>query len=283
MILIFGRTGQVGQALFERAHDARFVERGEAGLTSPGTCAEVIRASEPEAVINAAAYTAVDAAEDDEETARLVNAEAPGAMAEEAARQGIPFVHISTDYVFPGTGQTPRAPGDPTGPLGAYGRTKLAGEEAVRAAGGIHAILRTSWVFSAYGGNFVRAMLRLSRKRDVLDIVDDQVGGPTPAGAIAAACLTIAERLKSAPDLSGTYHFAGAPDVSWKGFAEAIFESAGRDVTVRGIPTSAYPTPTARPLNSRLDCSATEATFGIVRPDWREALDEVIETLGGQA
>ena len=279
MILVFGKTGQVARELFARAHDARFVGREDADLRYPETCAEVIRASAPEAVINAAAYTAVDAAEEDEETARLVNAEAPGAMAAEAAEQGIPFVHISTDYVFPGTGESAQSPGDPTGPLGVYGRTKLAGEEAVRAAGGPHAILRTSWVFSAQGANFVKTMLRLSRTRDALNVVEDQIGGPTPAGSIAAACLTIAERLKTVPDLSGTYHFSGAPDTSWKGFAEAIFELAEREVAVTGIPTSAYPTPAARPLNSRLDCASTQAAFGIVRPDWREALAQVIETL----
>ena len=155
----------------------------------------------------------------------------------------------------------------------------LGREEAVRAAGGVHAILRTSWVFSPHGGNFVKTMLRLSESRDTLRIVSDQVGGPTPARAIARACLTIAERLAADPALAGTYHFSGAPDVSWADFAREIFAQAGRDVTVSDIPTAEYPTPAARPLNSRLDCAATQAAFGLERPDWRTGLSEALARL----
>jgi dTDP-4-dehydrorhamnose reductase len=195
----------------------------------------------------------------------------------------VPFVHLSTDYVFDGSGDAPRPPDAPVAPLGAYGRTKLAGEEGVRAAGGPHAILRTSWVFSPHGSNFVKTMLRLSETRDALRIVADQIGGPTAAAPIAAACLTVAARLVADPALSGTYHFAGAPDVSWAGFARETFAAAGRAVTVTDIPTADYPTPAARPLNSRLDCSATEAAFGLARPDWRQDLRDTLRSLGATA
>lgn len=279
MILVFGKTGQVATELQALAPDAHFAGRDEADLTAPATCARRIAELEPEAVINAAAYTAVDRAEEEEGVAAVVNGEAPGAMAEACAKLDIPFIHISTDYVFDGQGTTSFAPADGTGPLGAYGRTKLAGEEAVRQAGGRYAILRTSWVFSPHGGNFVKTMLRLSESRDRLSIVADQVGGPTPAFDIAAACLSMAAALKADPGKAGTYHFAGAPDVSWADFAREIFNQAGRAVTVEDIPTSAYPTPARRPLNSRLDCSATQTAFGLSRPDWRAALMDMIEEL----
>ncbi len=280
MILVFGKTGQVATELARQAPDATFLGRDAADLSDPEACAAAIREHRPGAVINAAAYTAVDRSEEEEDLARRVNGEAPGAMARACAELGIPFVHVSTDYVFDGKGETPFSPDDATAPLGAYGRTKLAGEEAVRAAGGVHAILRTSWVFSAHGGNFVKTMLRLSESRDALSIVDDQVGGPTPAADIAAACLAIVGKLSDSRRLSGVYHFSGAPDASWACFARETFDRAGRDVTVTGIPTAEYPTPAARPLNSRLDCSATLAAFGIDRPDWRQGLDAVLSELG---
>lgn len=165
-------------------------------------------------------------------------------------------------------------------PLNVYGRTKLAGEEAVRAAGGRYAILRTSWVFSAHGGNFLKTMLRLGLERDVLTIVADQTGGPTPAAAIAEACLSIAGQLRSDPAKSGTYHFSGAPDISWAGFARAIFETAGLDCAVEDIPSSAYPTPARRPGNSRLDCSSLKK-LALSRPDWQAAVQQIIRELEG--
>ncbi len=278
-LLVFGRTGQVATELRARAPGATYLGRAEADLADPAACAAAIRAARPEAVINAAAYTGVDKAETEEDLAMRVNGAAPGAMAEACAELGIPLVHISTDYVFDGSGTAPWRPEDPTGPLGAYGRTKLAGEDAVRGAGGVHAILRTSWVFSAHGANFLKTMLRLSETRDRLTIVADQVGGPTPAGGIAEACLTIAAALAADPGKSGTYHYAGTPDTNWAGFARAIFAEAGREVTVEDIPTSGYPTPAARPLNSRLDCSATQAAFGIARPDWRQAVAKIVKEL----
>lgn len=279
MILVFGQSGQVATELKRILPDAVFLSRHEADLTNPAACAAAIAERRPAAVINAAAYTAVDKAESDEETALNVNATAPGAMARAAAELGIPFVHISTDYVFAGTGDKPFSPDDPTAPLGAYGRTKLAGEQLVARTGGPFAILRTSWVFSAHGGNFVKTMLRLAESRDSLTIVADQIGGPTSARAIALACKVMAEQLIKDPAKSGIYHFSGAPDTSWADFARAIFEMAGRAVTVTDIPTSDYPTPAARPLNSRLDCSTLSA-FGLARPDWRTDLAHVLTELG---
>jgi dTDP-4-dehydrorhamnose reductase len=208
-----------------------------------------------------------------------VNAASVGALAEAAAERGLPLVHISTDYVFDGSGTAPWRPDDPVGPLGAYGRTKLEGERAVAAAGGAHAILRTSWVFSAHGANFVKTMLRLGAERDRLRVVADQIGGPTPARVMAGACARIAGELARDPGLSGTYHYSGQPDTSWAGFARAIFAAAGLAVEVEDIASSDYPTPAARPRNSRLDCSATLEAFGIAQPDWRDALREVIAEL----
>lgn len=278
-LLIFGRTGQVATELGRLAPTARLAGRDEADLTRPEACAALIRDAAPAAVINAAAYTAVDRAETDADTARLVNAEAPGAMAVACAGLGIPFLHVSTDYVFDGAGEAPRAEDAPTAPLGVYGQTKLEGERAIAAAGGQWAVLRTSWVFSAHGNNFVRTMRRLGAERDRLTIVADQIGGPTPAADIAAALLTMAQAMRADPGLGGIYHFAGAPDVSWAGFAREIFARSGLAPEVEDIPTSAYPTPAQRPLNSRLDCTAIARDFGIARPDWRKGLDRVITEL----
>ncbi len=277
-LLIFGRSGQVARELARQAPDAVYLGRDQADLTDPAACANAILRASPDAVINAAAYTAVDRAESDEEAAHMVNALAPAAMAQACAQAGVPFVQISTDYVFDGSGATAFAPDDPIAPLGAYGRTKAEGEARVRASGAVHGILRTSWVFSAHGSNFVKTMLRLSETRDRLTVVADQHGGPTPAAAIAKACLTIATKLRQEPALAGTYHYSGAPDTTWADFARAVFSLSGRTVTVADIPTADYPTPARRPLNSRLDCSATEAAFGLSRPDWRAGLrDALIE------
>jgi dTDP-4-dehydrorhamnose reductase len=279
MILVFGQTGQVACALAQIAPGAVFLGRAQADLAEPDACAQAIRAYAPSAVINAAAYTAVDRAESEEELATKVNGHAPAAMAQACAALRVPFVHISTDYVFDGTGDQPFAPDHPTAPLGAYGRSKLAGEQGVRDAGGAYAILRTSWVFSAEGANFVKTMLRLGVERDALNVVSDQIGGPTQADAIAQACLAIAAQLQTAPDKSGTYHFAGQPATSWAGFARAIMAQAGLACQVTDIPSSAYPTPARRPLNSRLDCSTLQAAFGISPPDWKVGLVRVIEQL----
>jgi dTDP-4-dehydrorhamnose reductase len=281
-LLIYGRTGQVATELARLCPAATFLGRQAADLSDPDAAAAAVEGAEADAVINAAAWTAVDAAEAGRDAAFAVNGAAPAAIARACTGRGLPLVHISTDYVFDGSGTQPWRPDDRPAPLGAYGATKLAGEEGVRAAGGPHAILRTSWVFSAHGGNFVKTMLRLGAERDVLRIVADQVGGPTPAADIARACVSIAERLAAAPDLSGTYHFSGAPDVSWAGFARAIFDCAGLSVQVEEIPTADYPTPAPRPLNSRLDCTATTTAFGLARPDWRAGLDTILAELGAR-
>lgn len=277
MILVFGQSGQVATELRRQA-DVVALGRKEADLTDPAACAAAIRAHRPSAVINAAAYTAVDKAEDDEAVAAFVNGAAPTAMARTCAELDVPFVHISTDYVFDGAGEAPFAPDHPTAPLGAYGRTKLAGEEGVIAAGGSSAILRTSWVFSAHGNNFLKTMLRLGAERDKLTIVADQIGGPTPASAIAAACLTIATQLQDDPSKSGIYHFSSAPDVSWAYFAREIFKRAALPCVVDDIPSSAFPTPAKRPQNSRMDCASIE-TFGLARPDWAAEIDHILKEL----
>lgn len=278
-LLVLGRTGQVATELARHNPEAVFLGRAAADLSDPEACAAAIREHHPAAVINAAAYTAVDRAEEEEALATVINGAAPGAMAQACAELAIPFVQISTDYVFDGSGTQPFSPQDSTGPLGAYGRSKLAGEDAVRAAGGTHAILRTSWVFSAHGNNFLKTMLRLAQTRDHLSVVGDQIGGPTPASGIAAACLSIADGLRADPGKTGTYHYTGAPDVSWAGFAREIFAAAGQAVTVEDIPTTEYPTPAARPLNSRLDCTTLKAQFGIARPDWVAATHDIVKEL----
>ena len=275
MILVFGKTGQVATEL-QRLGGVVALGREQADLSDPQACAAAIREHAPKAVINAAAYTAVDRAEEDEALATIINGEAPRAMARACAELGIPFVHISTDYVFAGTGDVPWRPGDVTAPQNAYGRSKLVGEIGIRDSGAVHAILRTSWVVSAHGTNFVKTMLRLSETRDAINVVADQIGGPTPARDIAAACLEIAKQLNQGPTKSGTFHFSGAPDVSWADFATAIFSQSGRRVMVAPIPTVDYPTPAQRPLNSRLECSATEQAFAIPRPDWRDGLKEIL-------
>ncbi|MEZ5686586.1 MAG: dTDP-4-dehydrorhamnose reductase [Paracoccaceae bacterium] len=278
-LLVFGSTGQVACELRRLAPEARFLGRAEADLEDPAACAAAITAFRPEMVINAAAFTAVDLAEDDPARTHRMNAEAPAAMARAAAALGAGFVHISSDYVFDGTGVAPHRPGDPVAPLNVYGASKAAGEGGVRAAGGTHVILRTSWVFSTRAPNFVTTMLRLSQDRPDLLVVEDQIGGPTPARALAEALLQIARALRADPGTAGTYHFAGAPDVSWADFAREILRQAGRVAQVHGIGSDDYPVAARRPLNSRLDCTRTEAVFGIKRPDWRAALGAVLREL----
>ncbi len=277
-ILVFGKSGQVGREL---ALTGRVVSLGRdvADLSDPVACADKIRDLRPAVVINAAAYTAVDTAETDVEMADLVNGQAPGAMALACADIGIPFLHISTDYVFDGTGEKPWATTDRPNPIGVYGRSKLAGEIAVREAGGQFAILRTSWVFSNHGNNFVRTMLRLGAERGELSVVADQIGGPTAARDIAAALLTMADQMSGDAALGGIQHFSGAPDVSWASFAREIFKQAGLSVAVKDISTAEFPTPAARPANSRLDCSALRDDFAIAQPDWRLSLAQVLGEL----
>jgi dTDP-4-dehydrorhamnose reductase len=278
-LLVFGRTGQVACELARLAPQARFLDRTEADLADPAACAAVIRQSGCAAVLNAAAHTAVDRAEAEPELAHRINAEAPAAMARACADLGLPFLSISSDYVFDGAGEHPWVESDPTGPLGAYGASKLAGEQGIAAAGGQWAVLRTSWVFSAHGANFVRTMLRLGREREELRVVADQRGGPTPAEAIARACLAMLDAMRADPARGGIYHFAGAPDSSWADFARAIMAGAGLGCRIVDISTSDYPTPARRPANSRLDCAAILRDFGIARPDWQAGLAMTLQEL----
>ncbi|WP_309665218.1 dTDP-4-dehydrorhamnose reductase [Tabrizicola sp.] len=280
-LLVFGQTGQVARELIRRAPVGVTVlalGRDRADLSDPSSCALAIDRTDADAVINAAAWTAVDSAETAFAEALGVNGDAPTVMAQAAADRRLPFLHISTDYVFDGTGNQPFLPDHPTAPLGAYGRSKLAGEIGVRAAGGKHLILRTSWVVSAHGTNFVKTMLRLGREREALNVVADQIGGPTPAAAIADALFAAARAMVDGAG-GGTHHFSGAPDTSWAGFAREIMARAGLACVVNDIPSSAYPTPAKRPLNSRLDCTSLEVAYGIARPDWRSGLDDILREL----
>jgi dTDP-4-dehydrorhamnose reductase len=279
-ILVFGATGQVGTEIARRGaargHDVTALARADADLTDPASLAGAVMAHECDAIINAAAYTAVDRAEDEEAIALAINGTAPGVLAAAAADKDVPFLHVSTDYVFDGAG--PHLPADPTSPANAYGRTKLVGEQLVQAAGGNASVLRTSWVFSAHGHNFVKTMLRLGAQRDELAVVGDQIGGPTWAGHIADALIAVAQRMVEGKP-GEILHFSGAPDASWADFARGIFDQAGLDTRVSDIPTSTYPTPARRPLDSRMDCSSL-ANWGVARPDWREGLRMTLSELG---
>lgn len=283
-ILVFGTTGQLARELARRAPQGvtlTAVGRDRADLADPVACAGVVAGASADLVINAAAYTAVDQAESEAATADAVNGETPGAMARAAAGRGLPFLHVSTDYVFDGRGTRPWREGDAVAPLGAYGRSKLLGERRIAEAGGASVILRTAWVFSAHGKNFVKTMLRLGAEREELGVVDDQRGGPTAAADIADALFTMARAFDEGRGVPGTFHYTGAPTVSWAEFAEAIFATSHltRKPVVNRILTSAYPTPAKRPANSALDCSLIRETYGITQPDWRKSLSEVIGEL----
>ena len=278
MILVFGKTGQVATEL-RHFEDVVCVGREDADLTDPQACADIILNLKPKAVINAAAYTAVDNAENDELNAFIVNASAPGAMASACVKLRIPIVHISTDYVFEGSGVNAWTTNDFPKPQNVYGRSKNLGERKVLQSGATYAILRTSWVVSAHGNNFVKTMLRLSKTMDVVRVVGDQVGGPTPARDIATACIEIATQLQSNSEKSGIYHYSGFPDVSWCEFAKEIFRLTGQGMKVIPITTSEYKTPAVRPLNSRLDCSTLNEVFCIERPDWRLGCKLILKEL----
>lgn len=270
-ILVFGKTGQVATEL-ACLPDVHCLGRKDADLSDPAICAKAIALHRPSAVINAAAYTDVDRAEGDERIAHVVNALSPKAMAQACAGIDIPFVQISTDYVFDGSGQEPWVPAAHTCPQNVYGRTKRAGEAAIREVGGRFAVLRTSWVFSPSGANFVKSMLKHGAACEGLTVVSDQFGGPTPARDIAIACHFIAIALMDAPEKTGVYHLSGAPDCTRADFAREIFAAAQLSCAVKDVPSSQFPTPAQRPKNSRLDCESLEKVFGIQRPDWRASL-----------
>lgn len=279
--LVFGRTGQVGQCLATRLRSLEsvsFLDREQADLSRPDTVRKVIEALEPDVVINAAAYTAVDQAESEPQLARVINVDAPGVMAEACARTGAWLIHYSTDYVFDGAASEPYTEDDPVSPINVYGRTKLAGEEAVRGAHDRHLIFRTSWVYSNHGRNFLNTMLRLASERDELNVVSDQTGAPTYAGAIADATDEVLHALATGhpavDDVTGVYHMTCAGRTSWYELARRIFELSGRSDSVRVNPiaTSEFPTPAARPLFSVLSNDKLERVFGVRLDSWEDAL-----------
>lgn len=285
-LLITGANGQIGSALATALaeRDAIFWGRDEVDLSDSAALKAALAETPCSAIINAVAYTAVDRAEEEEALATRINGEAPGVMAVWCAQKNIPFIHYSTDYVFDGSGDSPRSEDAPTAPLNAYGRSKLAGEQAVTAAGGDTLIFRTSWVYDATGKNFLNTMLRLAQEREVLNIINDQTGAPSYAAHLARAtveCLDKVQEMDVFP--SGIYHMTGGGETTWYGFAQAIFEQAramGWNLKIKEvnpITTDAYPTPAKRPHNSRLDGSKLREVFGVVMPDWRDALRECME------
>ncbi len=288
--LVTGLQGQVVQSILERAAAGGGAEiiaigRPDMDLTQPDTIASAIDRVEPDLIISAAAYTAVDQAESDEEAARLVNAVAAGEIARIAALRGTPLIHLSTDYVFDGTAAHPYGEADPVAPLGAYGRTKLEGERRIQEAWDNSVILRTAWVYSPFGRNFVKTMLRLAQSREELGVVSDQIGNPTSALDIADGILAVADGLleRRDPGLRGIFHMTGTGEASWADLAEAVFRfsaaSGGPAARVNPIPASAYPTPARRPANSRLDCRRLEAVHGVRLPDWRQSAEQVVARL----
>jgi len=296
-ILLLGKDGQVGWEL-QRAlaplGELRACGRGEADFADPDALRALVRAAAPDVIVNAAAYTAVDKAESDQHAAHVCNAVAPSVLAEEAAALGAWLVHYSTDYVFDGSKQGAWAETDAVNPLSVYGRTKHDGEERIRASGARHLILRTSWVFAARGGNFARTMLRLAKERETLGVVADQHGAPTGAellaDATALALYRIAALAGEAQGLSGTYHLAASGDTSWHAYARHVLAQAQAHgavlktgpEAVQPIAASAFPTPAARPANSRLDCSKFCASFKLVLPDWRYHVNRMIAELAAQ-
>lgn len=294
-VLLFGGNGQLGREL-RRAlaplgtivattrsgalPDGNACETAD--FNEPGSLVALLDRVRPDVVVNAAAYTAVDRAEEERDAAWRANAEAPGIIARWCAAADVPLVHYSTDYVFDGQGTRPYREDDATAPLGVYGASKLGGEEDIRAAGGRHLIFRTAWVYASHSANFLRTMLRLGADRDVLRVVADQIGTPTPAALIADVT---AQALQHAGGLSGTWHLTATGETSWHGFAEAIFAEAvaagklARAPKVEAITTADYPTPAKRPAYSHLDVSKLESDLGIALPSWQDGLKQVIAAL----
>jgi dTDP-4-dehydrorhamnose reductase len=286
-ILVAGAHGQVGRALMRRGPAAVRpligLARADLDIADAGAARARLTALRPALIINAAAYTAVDKAESEPDLAFAANRDGAANLAAVCAELGIPLLHLSTDYVFDGCKSGPYLETDAKAPLGVYGASKAAGEAAIRARLPRHIILRTAWVYGPDGANFVRTMLRLSAERPRLRVVDDQHGGPTPAGAIADALLSIAAAWDRGAEAWGTYHYCGAPAVSWCGFARAIVAAAaahrGTTVPVVPIATADYPTPARRPANSMLDCARIARDFGIPQPDWRGDLPACVAAL----
>jgi len=283
-ILVFGAGGQIGREVCRAAWFPRYtitpLDRKVIDITNGAAVSAVLAREAPDLVINLAAYTAVDRAESEPEAAWAVNCAGAAHIAAACDESATPLIHLSTDYVFDGRNTEPYREEDAVGPLGVYGRSKEAGERAVRASLARHVILRTAWVFGAYGANFVKTMLRLAAERPVLRVVADQRGCPTAAADIAAALMVIVGHIERGEPKWGTYHFASAGATSWHGFAEAIFDLAVPQLAARPqvepITTDQYPTPARRPMNSVLDCRKIEEAFGVPPPPWRVALASVI-------
>jgi dTDP-4-dehydrorhamnose reductase len=287
-LLLLGADGQVGWELRRSlAALGEVVTAGRAegaDLAQPQAVAALAERVAPQVIVNAAAYTAVDRAEQEPTLARAVNAESPGALARSAARLDAWLVHYSTDYVFDGSGSTPRDESSPTAPLSVYGASKLAGEEQIRASGCKHLILRTSWVYAARGGNFARTMLRLAAEREELKVVDDQIGAPTGADLLADLAALMLRSVAHQPGLAGTYHACAAGETSWCAYARHVIGWAReRGLALRTapesvlpIPSSAYPVPARRPLNSRLDTSKLRQAFGLTLPPWQQGVERML-------
>jgi len=293
-ILLLGKNGQVGWEL-QRAlaplGEVIALDRDSqplgADFSRPDAITDLLALLQPDVIVNAAAHTAVDRAESEPELARLINATSVDRLAQHAARTGAVLVHYSTDYVFDGSGDAPRDEAAPTGPLSVYGQTKLEGEDCIRASGCQHLILRTSWVYAARGGNFARTMLRLAGERERLTVIDDQIGAPTGADLLADATAHAVRQVALDPVLSGTYHAVAGGETSWHGYASHVIDFARRhgqalQVTqVDAVPTTAFPTPARRPLNSRLDTRKLLAAFDLVLPPWQQGVDRMLhEVLG---
>jgi dTDP-4-dehydrorhamnose reductase len=288
-IIVIGAQGQVGWELTRRApefgHAVLAWDQAELDITDAAAVDQALNASGANAVINAAAYTVVDKAEQEPERAFAVNRDGPAHLAAACARLNIPLLHISTDYVYDGAKASPYFEDDPTAPMGVYGASKLAGDDAVRRLLPRHLILRVSWVFGIHGHNFVKTILRLAREREELRVVADQHGCPTFAGDIADALLKLVGRIAEidASDAWGTYHYCGQPATTWHGFASAIVDMAREQEplpvkTVTAITTADYPTPAARPANSVLDCSRLARNFGIQPRSWQEGLKQILSS-----
>jgi dTDP-4-dehydrorhamnose reductase len=286
-LLLIGKIGQVGYELRRTLGplaQVTAVDFPEIDLTNGDSIRKWIRDVKPAVIINAAAYTAVDKAESEAELAMKINGAAPGILAEEAKKIGALVIHYSTDYIFDGTKTQPYIETDAPNPLGSYGRSKLAGDQAIIAVGGKHLIFRLCWVYGARGGNFMLTMMRLAREREKLRVVNDQIGSPTWSRMIAETTTLALKQVLTAPDavaFSGVYHLASSGTTSWHGFAQAIVDlmpTEGKKCTqVEPITSAEYPTPTKRPAYSVLGCGKLETTFGLKLPDWRESLKQVLE------
>ncbi len=277
-ILLFGKTGQVAKELCNRPN-VTAIGRDKADFTEPQKIIEIVKSTDADIIINAVAYTSVDLAEEEFELANIINGTTVKELAKVSASRNIPFLHISTDYVFKGDGNLNWKTTDQTNPQNSYGKSKLIGESGILEAGGPHVILRTSWVFSSHGNNFVKTMLRLASNNNELSIVKDQIGGPTCAKDIANALWKIASDFYAGNGITGIYHFSGKPNSSWANFASEIFSQSQQDIKIKQILTKDFLTKAKRPLNSRLDCSSLRIDYGIKQPEWKKGLTNVLANL----